>query len=128
MRKLLVSLILLVACGSDGPSRELATIYDYSYSTLDQPTGYHCNGTGVLDFAAETLGVSTECSGGGGTAHATVPLTNVAQDGARLTFVAWDCAHTGTIADEEINGTVTCVAQPGTGGLDLSGTWSAQTR
>ena len=127
MSKPLFLLILLVACGSDEPSTELATIYQYSL-VLNQPPGVDCTGGGFLDFEADTLGVTTECfgtEGGTGEVHATLPITDLVQDGASLSFDAEECAHTGTIADQEINGTVTCVAPAGSGELDISGTWTA---
>ncbi len=120
-------LLLLVACGSDAPSTDVATIYQYSL-VLNQPPGVDCTGGGFLDFEADTLGVTSECfgsDGGLGAVHANAPLTDVVQDGSTLSFDAEECAHTGTIAEHEINGTVTCVAPAGSGGLDVSGTWTA---
>lgn len=127
MRSALIPLLFLAACGSDEPSTNLATVYDYAV-TLDQPPGVNCTGTGVLDFEADTLGLTTQCVLEGDTEpqHGTAPVTNIVQDGSSLTFDVEDCGHEGTIADEEITGTLTCFA-PG-GGLDVSGTWTATAR
>jgi hypothetical protein len=123
----LALLLLVTACSDETPT--LAQVYDYSYH-LNQPAGVNCTGNGVLDFQADTLGITSECFGsngqGTGAGHGVAPVTNLVQDGSRVTFDLEDCAHQGTVSGDEINGTLACEGQ--SGALDVSGDWTAVKR